>query len=53
MLKTIFQQDLNRASQYANDGRERLLLQPGGDGFSSLRSRFSAPIRVLIVMVSI
>jgi len=60
MLNAVFQQDLDRAAQYANDARERRLLlqrrlrlQPGGKGFSGLRSRFSSPIHVLIVMVSI
>ncbi len=58
-INVVFRRDLGRIAQ-GRDAREsgmllqhRLFLQPGGKGFSGLQKRFSAPVRVLMAMVSI
>jgi predicted permease len=60
VLNVVFQQDLERAVQFEGGERERRLflqrrldLQPGAKGFDTLRTGFSAPLRVLMAMVGV
>src|SRR5262249_32765185 len=58
-LNVLYRQDQERAGQSRNERERRLLLErrlsleQGSQGFSTLRRRFSTPLRVLMTMAGL